>query len=144
MTHVVISVNMTTNKSFIRSIGPGEIALIYVDLQLKERIKEAGIRIRQASRKGQRQKDWLYILFEPENQTIFSHAKGGVIENKELTVICLFLNRQEIPFYANFKMDLSPSDYMRHLQKIGVLKETFREISWESGEEKIVEVRPKS
>jgi len=132
------------NKPFVSSIFPGEILIININNQLKKRIRGKGIRIRQSSRRGYVQhKGDAFILFEPEEQVIFSHPEG-IIENKELSDICLYLNGQNIPFRANFKMDFSPSDYMRHLQKLGILKKAFKEISWDSGEAKIMEINPRT
>jgi len=56
---------MTINIPFVSSIAAGEVALVNVNNQLKERIRKRGIRIRQSSRSGQTQKGWLYVLFEP-------------------------------------------------------------------------------
>src|SRR4030042_1282048 len=101
------------NTPFVSSIDAGQVCLLNIDPELKTRIKKEGFRIRKKSRTGSRRQAEEYILFEPSEVRVFSY-KSGVLESQELVRICLYLNKEGLPFRKNFKMDFSPSDYMTH------------------------------
>ena len=128
------------NKPFVSSIQPGEVCIINATSELKTKIKKNGFHIRCASRSGHRWKGTEHILFEPHDESIFNY--GGTVPASPILInICLFLKSEGIPFRANFKMDFSPSDFMRQLQKEKAYDDSFFEISWDSGDCVIAEIK---
>jgi len=118
-------------------IGPGEITLTGVDRELKKKIKKDGYRIRKKSRSGYTSMGEEYILFEPE-KSIFSHT-NGIEEIRELTNICVYLSQIGFVFTDNFKLDISPYDYMDFLTKNGFKHICFKVITWEGGNQVVYE-----
>ena len=62
-------------------------------------------------------------------------SSGDFEQNQDLISLMLRLNEKGVAFSYDYKVALSPSDFMKSLQDRGILNHDFKEISWRSPKE---------
>ena len=121
----------------VKWIHESEIELRISSSDLGEVVNEVKYKLYKRSRLGNKTSDdSRYIRFESTSS--FSPVSYEFTDNEDLAMLCCTLNDLGFVFWGTFKTERAPQDYMRHLQRVGVLSKSFMAIS--AGEDKVYTV----
>ena len=115
-------------------IDEKDIELCISESESLESLNSAGFKYFKNPKNGTRRSTKSYYI---RNKSGFAFSKGpyDFYKNETLENLCVTLNKMGYIFWSIFKTEISPYDYMRHLQRIGVLNEKFSYI--EAGNKEI-------
>lgn len=101
----------------------------------RDSFRELGYRLYKNSKSGSRRgPSFYYLRLELENE--YSDGPYSFPENKSLERLCIRLHNLGFVFWGTFKTEISPHDYMKSLQRKGLLKSAF--LSIQAGSDEIV------
>jgi hypothetical protein len=123
--------------NIVKWIYEAEIELELENTANFQRLKLQSIKLFKHPMTGRRTSaNSYYVRFKSDT----AHATGpyNFSENIALEKLCLLFNELGFIFWGTFKSEITPVDYMRYLQRQGILLTSFKAI--EAGEETIKKI----
>lgn len=111
--------------NIVKWITDSEIELFIADSEFFRIPKESGIRLFKHPKKGSRLTENSYYI-RYNSDTVYASGAYQFPVNPVLQEICLILHQVGFIFWGSFKTEISPYDYMQHLQYQSILKENFK------------------
>lgn len=120
--------------NLVKWIYDAEIELELENSAIFQRLKLQPIKLFKHPMSGRRTSAHSYYV-RFKSDTVHATGPYEFSENIALEKLCLLFNELGFVFWGTFKSEITPVDYMRYLQRRGILLTSFNAI--EAGEETI-------